>query len=61
MKKITKAYNIDCMELLKQTPDNYYSLALVDPPYGIGCEIDKDYLEAQEERFKLETSQLDLF
>jgi site-specific DNA-methyltransferase (adenine-specific) len=30
-------YNCDCMELLKQTPDNYYSLALVDPPYGIGA------------------------
>ena len=28
-------YNCDCMELLKQTPDNYYSLSLVDPPYGI--------------------------
>ncbi len=28
--------NEDCMELLKRTPDNYYSLALVDPPYGIG-------------------------
>ena len=28
-------YHCDCMELLKQTPDNYYSLALVDPPYGI--------------------------
>ena len=28
-------YNCDCMELLKQTPDNYYSLALVDPPYGV--------------------------
>lgn len=27
--------NEDCMELLKRTPDNYYSLALVDPPYGI--------------------------
>ena len=26
-------YNCDCMDLLKQTPDNYYSLALVDPPY----------------------------
>ena len=25
----------DCMDLLKQTPDKYYSLALVDPPYGI--------------------------
>lgn len=29
-------YNCDCMELLKQTPDNYYGLSLVDPPYGIG-------------------------
>jgi site-specific DNA-methyltransferase (adenine-specific) len=29
-------YNGDCMDLLRQTPDNYYSLALVDPPYGIG-------------------------
>ena len=28
-------YNCDCMELLKQTPDNYYSLSIVDPPYGI--------------------------
>lgn len=26
--------NEDCMELLRRTPDNYYSLALVDPPYG---------------------------
>ena len=31
--------NEDCMELLKRTPDNYYSLALVDPPYGIGINI----------------------
>ena len=30
--------NEDCMELLKQTPDNYYSLALVDPPYGINAD-----------------------
>ncbi len=27
-------YNGDCMDLLRQTPDKYYSLALVDPPYG---------------------------
>ena len=31
-----KAYNCDCMDLLKQTPDNYYELSIVDPPYGIG-------------------------
>lgn len=23
----------DCMELLKQTPDKYYDLCIVDPPY----------------------------
>lgn len=33
-----RIYNCDCMELLKQTPDNYYSLSIVDPPYGIGAE-----------------------
>ena len=26
----------DCMDLMKDTPDNYYDLAIVDPPYGIG-------------------------
>ena len=29
-------YNGDCMDLLKQTPDKYYDLCIVDPPYGIG-------------------------
>ncbi len=32
--KIT-LYNFDNMELLKQTPDNYYQLSIVDPPYGM--------------------------
>ena len=27
--------NEDCMELMKRTADNYYDLAIVDPPYGI--------------------------
>ena len=25
----------DCMDLMRVTPDNYYDLAIVDPPYGI--------------------------
>ena len=33
---INTVYNIDCMELLKDTPDKFYQLAIVDPPYGIG-------------------------
>ena len=27
--------NEDCMELMKRTPDNYFELAIIDPPYGI--------------------------
>lgn len=27
--------NMDCMELMKQYEDNYFDLAIVDPPYGI--------------------------
>jgi site-specific DNA-methyltransferase (adenine-specific) len=26
-------YNIDCIEFMKTKPDNYYDLAIVDPPY----------------------------
>ena len=28
-------YNMDCMEGLKDYPDKYFDLAIVDPPYGI--------------------------
>ena len=38
-------YNCDCMDLLKQTPDNYYSLALIDPPYGIDIETSGTYFK----------------
>jgi site-specific DNA-methyltransferase (adenine-specific) len=29
-------YNMDCMEGMKEFPDKYFELAIVDPPYGIG-------------------------
>ena len=29
-------YNLDCMEALRAFPDNYFELAIVDPPYGDG-------------------------
>lgn len=32
-------YNMDCMEGMKEFPDNYFSLALVDPPYGDASEL----------------------
>lgn len=44
----------DCMDLMRDTPDGFYDLAIVDPPYGIGedgrnnasrskCAVAKDY------------------
>ena len=27
-------YNMDCMQGMKEFPDNYFDLAIVDPPYG---------------------------
>jgi len=28
-------YCMDCMEAMKQFPDKFFDLAIVDPPYGI--------------------------
>ena len=42
------ATNEDCMDLLKRTPDKYYELSIVDPPYGIGA--DKAQNAAAEQR-----------
>lgn len=33
----SKVYLLDCMEGMKDTHDNYYDLAVVDPPYGINA------------------------
>lgn len=27
-------YNLDCMEGMREFPDKYFDLAIVDPPYG---------------------------
>ena len=35
-KIMNTAYNMDCMDALRQIPDKYFSLAVVDPPYGGG-------------------------
>lgn len=32
-------YNADCMDIMKQYPDKYFDLAIVDPPYGISVNM----------------------
>lgn len=36
-------YNMDCIKGMKEFPDKYFDLAIVDPPYGIGECGDKNY------------------
>jgi site-specific DNA-methyltransferase (adenine-specific) len=36
MLEMNRLYNIDCMEAMKEIPDGYFDLAIVDPPYGSG-------------------------
>lgn len=31
-------YNMDCMDGMREFPDKYFDLAVVDPPYGIGMD-----------------------
>lgn len=33
---ISEVFNMDCMDGMKNYPDKYFDLAVVDPPYGIG-------------------------
>jgi len=32
-------FHADCMEIMKQYPDKYFDLAIVDPPYGISVNM----------------------
>jgi site-specific DNA-methyltransferase (adenine-specific) len=40
---MNKVYLMDCMEGMRGTPDKYYDLAVVDPPYGIGEDGEKNH------------------
>lgn len=33
---ISEVYNEDCMDYMRNIPDKFFDLAIVDPPYGIG-------------------------
>jgi len=35
-------HNVDCLPFMKQCEDNQFDLAIVDPPYGIGADYQKE-------------------
>ncbi len=42
MLELNRLYNMDCMTGMAQFPDKYFELAIVDVPYGIGENGDKN-------------------
>lgn len=46
------AINIDCMEYMRDIPDNAFDLAVVDPPYGDGADGNPDRFGGRFDRYK---------
>ena len=42
MIELNKIILADCMDIMKDIPDKYFDLAIVDPPYGIGMDGQKE-------------------
>ena len=51
-------YNMDCMEAMKEFPDNFFELAIVDPPYNIKID-DWDNIKEYEVFIRNLTKELD--
>ena len=54
---------MDCMEAMKEIPDKYFELAIVDPPYGIGIaewdnQTTKPTKEYFDELFRISQNQI---
>jgi site-specific DNA-methyltransferase (adenine-specific) len=52
MLELNKLYNMDCMKGLKEIPDKFFDLAVVDPPYGgAGKDVNETFNGAISGRF----------
>lgn len=40
-------YNMDCLQGMRDYPDNFFDLAIVDPPYGIGENGNKNHTRSR--------------
>ena len=47
---MNQAFNRDCMEAMREFPDNFFDLAVVDPPYGINITSQSVHVERERER-----------
>ena len=54
-------FHADCMEIMKQYPDKYFDLAIVDPPYGIDVTKLKIRANKKEKQWDKETPNKEYF
>jgi site-specific DNA-methyltransferase (adenine-specific) len=52
MKHLSETFNRDCVEAMKEYPDNYFDLAVVDPPYGISINMNMGRKKNQAKKHK---------
>ncbi len=57
MEPLSEVFNSDCIEGMKQYPDNHFDLAIVDPPYGIGEDGSRNKADRPTEKWKNPKSQ----
>jgi site-specific DNA-methyltransferase (adenine-specific) len=50
MLELNKLYNMDCMAGMREFPDKYFELAIVDPPYGININMNMGRKKGQEKK-----------
>lgn len=60
-KKNISIYNTDCLEYMKNFPDKYFDISIVDPPYGIGYSKLVGIKKESDGFKKRESSDWDLF
>jgi len=56
-------FHADCMDIMKQYPDKYFDLAIIDPPYGINAAswdliTDRPKIEYWNELFRVSNNQI---
>ena len=47
---ISEVYNIDCLAAMREMPDKAFSLAIVDPPYGIDINMNMGRRKGQKKK-----------
>lgn len=56
--KLNQIILADCMDIMRDIPDKYFELAIVDPPYGIGEDGSRNAGDRYTEKWKNPNSQI---